>query len=68
MPLQKKRKEKKLIYNRRCLYCSFIAGSVVRQGPLVITISTSGAAPALAVRLRERFQQEFGPSTASSWK
>jgi siroheme synthase-like protein len=42
-------------------HCSFIAGSVVRQGPLVITISTSGAAPALAVRLRERFQQEFGP-------
>jgi siroheme synthase-like protein len=42
-------------------HCSFIAGSVVRQGPLAIAISTSGAAPALAVRLRERFQQEFGP-------
>ena len=42
-------------------HCNFIAGSVVRQGPLVITISTSGAAPALAVRLRERFEKEFGP-------
>jgi siroheme synthase-like protein len=41
-------------------HCSFIAGSVVRRGPLVITVSTSGAAPALAVRLRERFEAEFG--------
>jgi siroheme synthase-like protein len=45
-------------------HCSFIAGSVVRQGPLVITISTSGAAPALAVRLRERFEKEFGAEYA----
>ena len=41
-------------------HCNFIAGSVVRRGPLVISISTSGAAPALAVRLRERFEEEFG--------
>ena len=27
--------------------CNFVAGSVVRQGPLTISISTSGAAPAL---------------------
>ena len=40
-------------------HCSIVAGSVVRQGPLVITVSTSGAAPALAVRLRERFEREF---------
>ncbi|MEZ4664770.1 MAG: bifunctional precorrin-2 dehydrogenase/sirohydrochlorin ferrochelatase [Caldilineaceae bacterium] len=42
-------------------HCNFVAGSVVRQGPLTISISTSGAAPTLAVRLRERMQQEFGP-------
>lgn len=42
-------------------HCNFIAGSVVRQGDLVITISTSGAAPALAVRLREQFEETFGP-------
>ena len=42
-------------------HCNFVAGSVVRQGQLVISISTSGAAPALSVRLRERFEQEFGP-------
>jgi precorrin-2 dehydrogenase / sirohydrochlorin ferrochelatase len=42
-------------------HCNFVAGSVVRQGPLIISISTSGAAPALAVRTRERFEREFGP-------
>lgn len=42
-------------------HCNFVAGSVVRQGPLTLSISTSGAAPALAVRLRQRMEQEFGP-------
>jgi len=45
-------------------HCSFVAGSVVRQGPLVLSISTSGCAPALAVRLRQRFEQTFGPAYA----
>lgn len=42
-------------------HCNFIAGSVVRRGLLTIAISTSGVAPALAVRLRERFEKEIGP-------
>ncbi len=42
-------------------HCSFVAGSVVQRGPLVISISTSGCAPALSVRLRQRFEAEFGP-------
>ncbi len=42
-------------------HCTFVAGSVIRRGPLVISISTSGCAPALSVRLRERFEKEFGP-------
>lgn len=42
-------------------YCNFIAGSVVRRGPLVIAISTGGAAPVLAVRLRQQFEAQFGP-------
>jgi precorrin-2 dehydrogenase / sirohydrochlorin ferrochelatase len=42
-------------------YCNFVAGSVIRRGPLVITISTSGCAPALSVRLRQQFEQTFGP-------
>jgi siroheme synthase-like protein len=45
-------------------HSTFVAGSVVRQGPLTIAISTSGRAPALAVRLRQRLQQEFGPEYA----
>ena len=46
-------------------HCSFVAGSVVKQGPLVISISTSGCAPALSVRLRQRFESEFGPEYAA---
>jgi len=42
-------------------HCNFVAGAVVRQGPLTISISTSGCAPALSVRLRQRLQAEFGP-------
>lgn len=34
-------------------------GSVVRQGKLTVSFSTNGLAPALAVRLKERFQQEL---------
>ena len=41
--------------------CNFIAPSILRNGDLTIAISTSGTAPALAVRLKERFQRELGP-------
>ena len=46
-------------------HCNFIAGSVVRRGPLAIAISTSGCAPALAVRLREKMERDFGPEFAA---
>ncbi|TYP93774.1 precorrin-2 dehydrogenase / sirohydrochlorin ferrochelatase [Fodinibius salinus] len=42
-------------------HANFAFGSIVKQGPLTISISTSGAAPALSVRLRQRFEKEFGP-------
>jgi precorrin-2 dehydrogenase / sirohydrochlorin ferrochelatase len=42
-------------------HCRFSFGSVHRQGDLTIAISTNGAAPALAVRLRERLAREIGP-------
>lgn len=45
-------------------HCRFSFGSVHRQGDLTIGISTNGVAPALAVRLRERLQQEIGPEYA----
>ena len=42
-------------------YCSFIVPSVVKSGDLTIAISTSGASPALARRLREELEGSFGP-------
>jgi precorrin-2 dehydrogenase / sirohydrochlorin ferrochelatase len=41
-------------------YCRFSFGSIVPRGDLTIAISTNGIAPALAVRLRERFERELG--------
>jgi siroheme synthase-like protein len=41
-------------------HCSFICGSIVRRGDLVVAISTGGTAPALAVRLREALERQFG--------
>jgi precorrin-2 dehydrogenase / sirohydrochlorin ferrochelatase len=44
--------------------CNFIAPSILRKGDLTIAISTSGKAPALAVRLKERLQGELGSEYA----
>lgn len=46
-------------------HCNFVAGSVVRQGQLTLSISTSGAAPALAVRMRQKWEKELGPEYAT---
>lgn len=42
--------------------CSFIVPAVVRRGELTLAVSTGGASPAAARRLRERLQDEFGPA------
>lgn len=44
--------------------CNFIVPSIVRRGGLQIAISTGGAAPTVAKRLRKRFQEEFGEEWA----
>jgi siroheme synthase-like protein len=44
--------------------CRYIFPSVVRQGELSVAISTGGACPALAVRLKERLARELGPEYA----
>jgi len=42
-------------------YCDFYYPAVVRRGPLQIAISTAGHSGALAQRLREELEYQFGP-------
>jgi siroheme synthase-like protein len=41
--------------------CHFYYGSVVQRGDLQIAVSTNGKSPALARRLRQELEQQFGP-------
>jgi len=41
--------------------CNFILPSVIRRGPLTITISTSGQSPAFSKSLRRQMESMFGP-------
>jgi siroheme synthase-like protein len=45
-------------------HCRFSFGAIHRRGELTIAISTNGWAPAVAVRLKERFQRDIGPEYA----
>jgi siroheme synthase-like protein len=40
--------------------CNFILPAIVRTGPLAIAISTAGASPALAKRIKAEIADEFG--------
>ena len=40
--------------------CNFILPAIVRTGPLAIAISTAGASPALAKRIRNQIAEEYG--------
>ena len=40
--------------------CNFILPAIVRTGPLAIAISTAGASPALAKRLKHEIADQFG--------
>ncbi|MGI6295083.1 MAG: precorrin-2 dehydrogenase/sirohydrochlorin ferrochelatase family protein [Armatimonadota bacterium] len=41
--------------------CSFFVPAMVRRGDIVISVSTSGKSPAMARRIRERLETQFGP-------
>jgi len=45
--------------------CSFIMPSVARRGRLVVSVSTSGAAPAFAGRIRREIEENLPPATAA---
>jgi precorrin-2 dehydrogenase/sirohydrochlorin ferrochelatase len=44
--------------------CNFVLPAIVRQGALLIAISTSNKSPAVARRIRQNLEEEFGPEYA----
>jgi precorrin-2 dehydrogenase/sirohydrochlorin ferrochelatase len=44
--------------------CTFTTPAQVRQGHLLVTVSTGGHSPALASWLRRRYEEELGPEYA----
>jgi precorrin-2 dehydrogenase/sirohydrochlorin ferrochelatase len=44
--------------------CNFILPAIVRTGPLAIAISTAGASPALAKRMKREIAEQFGADYA----
>ena len=45
--------------------CNFILPAIVRNGPLAIAISTAGASPALAKRMKREVSEHFGERYAT---
>lgn len=41
--------------------CTFTLPSVIRQGPIMVTVSTGGRSPALATWLKQQIQRSLGP-------
>lgn len=45
-------------------YCNFILPAIARSGPITVAVSTSGASPALAKRLRSEISEHLGAAYA----
>jgi precorrin-2 dehydrogenase/sirohydrochlorin ferrochelatase len=41
--------------------CNFIVPSILRRGPLTISVSTAGTSPGLAKRIRQQLETQFPP-------
>jgi precorrin-2 dehydrogenase/sirohydrochlorin ferrochelatase len=48
--------------------CNFIVPSIIRRGDLLVAISTSGKSPAMAKRIREQLEWQFGPEYETTLK
>jgi precorrin-2 dehydrogenase/sirohydrochlorin ferrochelatase len=48
--------------------CNFIVPSIIRRGDLLVAISTSGKSPAMAKRIRENLEWQFGPEYETTLK
>jgi precorrin-2 dehydrogenase/sirohydrochlorin ferrochelatase len=44
--------------------CDFHSVAAVRRGDLLLTVSTGGASPGLAARIRARLADQYGPEWA----
>jgi len=44
--------------------CNFVLPSIARRGPIAVAVSTSGASPALAKRIRREVEERLGPEYA----
>lgn len=48
--------------------CNFIVPAIIRRGDLLVAVSTSGKSPALAKRVREELEGQFGPEYETTLK
>jgi precorrin-2 dehydrogenase/sirohydrochlorin ferrochelatase len=46
-------------------YCNFILPSILRRGQLTISVSTEGASPSMAKRIRQQLEEHFPPVYAT---
>lgn len=44
--------------------CNFVLPAISRRGPIAVAVSTSGASPALAKRIRREIEERVGPEYA----